>query len=551
MKKNWLVGSFVAVLALTVAGCTTGSSGDDTNTPSDSENGSGEEGESTGDKILLLNNGAEPATLNPQTAFESVSSAPLNNLMEGLLRLGKDHTPEEATAESYDISDDGLTYTFTIREDANWSNGDPVTAGDFEYAWKLLVNPETASSAAFLADLIEGASEYNDGSGSVDDVMVTALDEKTLEVVLTSPQQYFLNLITNPSFFPVHQETSEENADWHTSADTYIGNGPFELSGWDHNSELRMTRNDEYWDADNVALDGVTWNMIEDANTAYQLFQQGGLHSVAPPADLAESLIADGEVDLYEQAGTYFYRFLTTEEPFQNKKIRQAFAKAVDRESIVEQVIRQGQEPAGGFVSYGFTEPSGEDFREVGGDLFEFNVEEAKQLLEEGMAEEGYDELPPVTISYSSGPSEHERIAETLQNMYSTNLEIDVELQVVESSVFLDRQRGLEMQMSRSSFLADYADPINFLESFITDSSMNRTGWSNEAYDQLIAESKVEGDEERRFELLHEAEEIVLEEMPFFPLYFYNQPVLQSDAVSGIVRHPVGYIELKWADLNE
>ncbi len=328
----------------------------------------------------------------------------------------------------------------------------------------------------FLADLIEGASEYNDGSGSVDDVMVTALDEKTLEVVLTSPQQYFLNLITNPSFFPVHQETSEENADWHTSADTYIGNGPFELSGWDHNSELRMTRNEEYWDADNVALDGVTWNMIEDANTAYQLFQQGGLHSVAPPADLAESLIADGEVDLYEQAGTYFYRFLTTEEPFQNKKIRQAFAKAVDRESIVEQVIRQGQEPAGGFVSYGFTEPSGEDFREVGGDLFEFNVEEAKQLLEEGMAEEGYDELPPVTISYSSGPSEHERIAETLQNMYSTNLEIDVELQVVESSVFLDRQRGLEMQMSRSSFLADYADPINFLESFITDSSMNVRG---------------------------------------------------------------------------
>lgn len=470
--------------------------------------------------------------------------------MEGLTRLGSDHTPEEATAESWEISDDGLTYTFHIRDDANWSNGEPVTAEDFEYAWKELVNPETASSAAFLAELIEGAAEYNAGEGSAEDMAVTAIDDKTLEVVLTSPQQYFLSIIANPSFFPVHKATAEENPDWHTEADTYVSNGPFVLVGWDHNSELRMERNDQYWDAENVALDGVKWLMLEDAMTAYQMYEQGNLHAAAPPADMAEQLIAEGEVDLLEQAGTYFYRFLVTEEPFQNQKIRQAFAKAVDRQAIVDSVIRQNQEPAGAFVSYGFTEPGGGDFRESGGDLLEYDPDEAKALLEEGMAEEGYSELPPVTLSYSSGVDEHQRIAETLQQMYQENLGVSVELAVVESSVFLDQQRNLELQMSRSSFIADYADPVNFLESFVAGSSMNRTGWENEEYDRLIAESKEEGEEERRFALLHEAEALLMEEMPIFPLYFYNQPILENDSVTGVVRHPVGYIELKWADIN-
>ncbi|WP_078392415.1 peptide ABC transporter substrate-binding protein [Shouchella patagoniensis] len=550
MRKKWLLSSMALGFAVTMAACTTGGSTDEDSSEAN-ENEEGGNEEQASDKILLLNNGNEPVSLDPQIAFEAVSSAPLNNIMEGLARLGPDHTPEPATAESWDISDDGLTFTFHIRDDANWSNGDPVTAEDFEYAWKRLVDPDTGSSAAFLADLIEGATEFSEGEGSVEEVKVTALDEKTLEVVLTSPQQYFLSLITNPSFFPVHKETVEANADWHTEADTYISNGPFALSGWDHNSELRMTRNNEYWDSDNVALDGATWFMIDDAMTAYQLFDQGGLHSTAPPADMAEQLIADGEVDLYDQAGTYFYRFLVTEEPFQNKKIRQAFAKAVNRESIVDHVIKQNQEPASAFVSNGFTEPSGEDFRDVGGDYFEMDVEEARSLLEEGMAEENYEELPPVTLSYSSGSNDHQRIAETLQQMYKENLDVDVELEVVESSVFLDRQRGLEMQMSRSSFIADYADPINFLESFITDSSMNRTGWSNEEYDRLIEESRMEGNEESRFKLLHEAEAILLDEMPFFPLYFYNQPVLENESVSGVVRHPVGYIELKWADIEQ
>ncbi|TSB45519.1 peptide ABC transporter substrate-binding protein [Bacillus sp. P16(2019)] len=540
----------MAFMMLLVACTTTGGT--------DSDNGT-EDGETTddgtangggsGDNILRLNNSNEPTSLDSTQAFDNVSYNILNNLMEGLTRLGETHEPEEATAENWEVSDDGLTYTFTIRENANWSNGEPVTAGDFEFAWKRLADPETAADAAFLTDLIEGASEFNSGEGTADDMAVTAIDEKTLEVTLTSPQAYFLSIISNPAFFPVHQETVEADASWAAEADTFVGNGPFAITGWNHNSNLTMDKNEEYWDADSVQLDGVVWEMVNDPNTEYQLFQTGELHTSSVPTELAEQLIADGEVDFEDQSGTYFYRFNTEMEPFQNEKIRKAFSMAVDQQEIVDYVTKREENAAHGFVAYGFLEPSGEDFREVGGDLLSFDPTKAQSLLAEGMEEEGYTELPDITLSYNTS-DEHKLIAEVLQDMFKEHLDVDVTLANTEWNVFLEAQQNLEMQFSRSSFIADFADPINYLESFVTGSSMNRTGWSNEEYDNLIAAAKAEADEEARFDLMHQAEEILMEEAPIFPIYFYNQPLLQADEVSGIVRHPVGYIELKWASLE-
>lgn len=548
--KKWVVMMLVALgLMVVLAACTTtggtgtdgGDSGDDENETTDNEGGE--------DKILRLNNENEPTSLDSTKAFDNVSYNILNNLMEGLTRLGDTHEPEEATAESWDVSDDGLTYTFTLREDANWSNGEPVTAGDFEFAWKRLADPETAADAAFLTDLIEGASEFNSGEGSADDMSVTALDDKTLEVTLNSPQAYFLSIISNPAFFPVHQETVEADDNWAAEADTFVGNGPFALTSWSHNSNLIMDKSAEYWDSGNVKLDGVVWEMVSDRNTEYQLFQTGELHTSSIPTELAEQLIADGEVEFEDQSGTYFYRFNTEMEPFQNQNIRKAFSMAVDQQEIVDYVTKREENAAHGFVAYGFPEPSGQDFRDVGGDLLSFDPEEAKALLEQGMEEEGYAELPEITLSYNTS-DEHKLIAEVLQDMYKEHLDVEVTLANTEWNVFLEAQQNLEMQFSRSSFIADFADPINYLESFVTGSSMNRTGWSNDEYDQLIADAKSEADEEARFDLMHQAEEILLEEAPIFPIYFYNQPLLQADEVTGIVRHPVGYIELKWADLQ-
>ncbi|WP_106496069.1 peptide ABC transporter substrate-binding protein [Lentibacillus sp. Marseille-P4043] len=541
--KKWLL-LFIAVVTVGVlAACT---ANDSAGEKQDDDSGSDADAASE-EKVLLMNNGEEPTSLNPPIGFDSVSWNVLNNLMEGLTRLGQDDTPEAAIAEDWDVSDDGKTYTFHLRENANWSNGDPVTASDFEYAWKQLLDPETGSPAAFLGYFIEGGEAFNNGEGSADDIMVTAKDEKTLEVTLTAPTGFFLHVISNPAFFPVNEQVATDNPEWFADADSFVSNGPFKMETWEHDSKIVMVKNDQYWDKDTVKLDKVDWAMVPETNTEYQMFQSDELDMTEIPSDMAEQLIDGDDVVIEDQAGLYFYRFNVNEEPFQNKKIRKAFAMAINQQDIVDFVTKNKEEAATGFVSPGFTDPSGTDFREANGAQVEFNPEAAKTLLEEGMKEEGYDELPPVTLSYNTDES-HKAIAETMQNMFSENLGIDVTLENTEWNVFLEDQKGLKHQLSRSSFLFDYGDPVNFLESFITGSTMNRTGWSNEEYDKLIEKAKTETDEAKRWEYMYEAEELLAEEMPIFPIHYYNQVYIYKDNISGVVRHPVGYLELKWAD---
>ncbi|WP_075619536.1 peptide ABC transporter substrate-binding protein [Paenisporosarcina indica] len=540
--KKWYLFLLAALFVLVLTACT--AKEDAGEKPADK----GDDKEVVAEeKVLHLNNGEEPTSFDPSIGFDAVSWNSLNNLMEGLTRLGEDHLPQEATAESIDVSEDGLTYTFNIREDANWSNGEPVTAGDFVYGWTRMLDPNTASPAAFLGYFIEGAEAFNTGEGAIEDVAMKAVDEKTFEVKLTAPNDAFLNIITNPSFFPVNEKVATANAEWFTEADSFVGNGPFKLTSWEHDVKMVFEKNPEYWDADTVKLDKVEWAMVNDSNTEYQMYQSNDLDVSDVPAELSETLMDSDEVQVEDQAGTYFYRFNTTMEPFTNAKVRKAFAMAVNQEEIVEFVTKNGEKPAKGFVAYGFTGPDGKDFRDAVGDLVEFNAAEAKKLLEEGMAEEGWDKLPEVTLTYSTSDT-HQNIAVALQAGYKAALGVEVKLQNVEASVFSSEQKALKYQLSRSSFLHDYADPVNAIESFITGSSMNRTGWSNAEFDKLITDAKAETDAAARWQYLMDAEKVLFEEMPIFPIHFYNQVSLQKPNVSGIVHHPVGYLDLKWAD---
>ncbi|MGM8213794.1 peptide ABC transporter substrate-binding protein [Virgibacillus sp. W0430] len=550
--KKWIAFIAIGLLIGVLAACTTKDSAtkepkDTTNAPEEPANET--EDEENGLKTLYMNNGNEPTSFDPAVGFDSVSWNALNNLMEGLTRLGQSHEPEAAIAEKWDVSEDGTVYTFHIRDNANWSNGDTVTAEDFVYAWTHLLNPDTGSPAAFLGYFIEGGEEYNSGEATAKDLAIKAVDDKTFEVKLNAPTGYFLHVISNPAFFPVNKAVAEENPEWHAEADTFVSNGPFALAEWAHNSHIVMHRNEHYWDKDTVKIDEVHWAMVDDPNTEYQMFETGELDVTGIPSELSDQLIDGDNVQISDQGGLYFYRFNLTKEPFQNKKIRKAFALAVNQEEIVEYVTKNKEVPAKGFVSPGFTNPSGEDFRDVNGDLINFNAEDAKKLLEEGMKEEGYDELPEITLSYNTSET-HKAIAETLQSMYSEHLGVEVTLENTEWSVFLDDQKGLNLQFSRSSFLFDYGDPVNFLESFITDSTMNRTGYSNATYDQLIANIKQEADESKRWDLMYEAEKILAEDVPFLPIHYYNHVHIYKDGVTGVVRHPVGYLELKWADKN-
>ncbi|WP_186670901.1 peptide ABC transporter substrate-binding protein [Sporosarcina sp. BP05] len=548
--KKWLTFIIVAMLALVLAACTaTKDAGKEPEKVKDTKGEEKKEETVAKEKILYLNNGEEPTSFDPSVGFNAVSWSALNNLMEGLTRLAEDHLAVEATAEKIDVSEDGLTYTFTIRETAKWSNGDPVVAGDFVFAWRHMLDPATASPASFLAYFIEGAEAYNTGEGTAEDVAVEAPDEKTLIVKLTAPNEAFLNIITNPSFFPINEKVATADPKWFTEAASFVGNGPFKLASWDHDVSLVFEKNENYWDAAAVKLDKVEWAMVNDPTTEYQMYESGELDESGVPPELAEKLKDSDELRIDDQAGLYFYRLNTSMEPFTNTKIRRAFGLAVNQQEIVDYVTKNGEKPAHGFVTYGFIGPDGKEFRDSVGNLVEFNKDEAKKLLEEGMKEEGYTELPKVELTYSTSPS-HQNIAVALQATFKEVLGVDVGLKNIESAVFASEQKEFKYQMSRSSFLHDYADPVNALESFITDSSMNRTTWSNAEYDKLITDIKNETDENKRWELLKQADQLLMEEMPVFPIYYYNQTTLEKPGITGILRHPVGYIDLKYTDKN-
>ncbi|WP_289142427.1 peptide ABC transporter substrate-binding protein [uncultured Brevibacillus sp.] len=498
-------------------------------------------------KLLLLNNIKEPTSLDPPIGFDEPSYNILNNLMEGLTRLDENQKIQPAAASEWKVSVDGKTYTFTLR-DSKWSNGDPVTAHDFEYAWKRMLDPALASPASFLAYIIEGAEAYNSGKGKVEDVKVKALDDKTLEVVLAQPASWTLLLASNPAFFPVHKATGEKDPKWAAEAATFVGNGPFKLTEWAHDSELKMMKNENYWDAANVTLAGAVWKMIDDENTEYQMFTNEELHrTTTVPADMADQLFKEGKVYVKDGAGTEFYRFNVTKEPFDNANIRKAFSLAIDRKTLVDLVLMRQQKPGTGFVSYGLPDANGSgEFRQVGGDLVNFDAAEAKKLLEQGMKEKGYTQLPEVTLTYRSGTA-NEKTAQAAQEMWKQNLGVDVKLQKVEGKVLTDMQKQLQYQIARSSWLPDFGDAINFLDIFQSKSGSNRTGWSNAEYDKLIEGAYKEPDDAKRLQMLHDAEKILVSEAPVAPLYFYNTSLLTSDKVSGIVSSSLSYTDLRKA----
>lgn len=497
---------------------------------------------------LYLNNLEEPTSLNPSQGFNLMSWEPLNNLVEGLVRLDDKHVAAPATAESWKVSDDGKTYTFTLRPQARWSNGDTVTANDFVYAWTEMLKPETASPAAFLAYDIVGAKAFNEGKGSASDVGVKALDDHTLEVKLLTPSVAFLNILTNPNFSPVNQKVAQANPKWHTEAATFVGNGPFILKEWNHAKNLVFVKNPNYWDASAVKLDRVEFFMVNDLNTSFQMYRTGELDATPSPlpASMYDKVKNNKDFHQIPFAGSYFFRLHTQKPPFQNKNIRKAFALAINQADVAHYVVKQGRLPAYGFVSPGFTGPNGKDFREENGDLVKTNPQEAKQLLAKGMAEENYKTLPEVTLTYVNSQND-KRIAETIQNMLKQNLGVEIKLQSMESKVFFAKQRGLELQFSRSSFINDYADPYNTLESFITGAPSNRTAWSNQEYDTLLSQAREATDAQVRWDNLRQAEKILIDDAPIIPLYFYNQSYLENPNVKGILRHPVGYIDLKHA----
>jgi len=492
----------------------------------------------------------EPFSLHPGLANDNTSGTVLRNTFEGLTRIGMDGKPELAMAEDYKVSEDGTVYTFKLR-DAKWSNGDPVTAHDFEYAWKWALDPKNESQYAYQLYYLKNGEAANTGKAPLDSVGVKAQDDKTLVVTLEQPTPYFLELTAFYTYLPINSKIAQKNPDWYKNAgEDYVSNGPFKMVTWEHRNKIELVKNDQYWDKDNVKLEKITMHMIEDVNTELSMFKKGeldwaGAPFSALPTDSIEQLEKEGILNIKPIAGVYWYKFNTEVKPLNNVKIRKALAYAIDREAIVKNITKAGQIPAMAAVP-----PSMFPENEKG--YFKDNdVETAKKLLEEGMKEEGLTSLPEITLSYNTSEA-HKKIAEAIQDQWKQNLGVDVTLENKEWQVFIEDLHQGNYQIGRMGWLGDFNDPINFLELYKDKKGGNNdTNWENPQFKELLNQSALEKDPQKRKEILAQAEQILMDEMPIMPIYFYTNSWVQSEKVTGVVVDGLGNIDLKNADITE
>lgn len=539
-QRKWTLKllSFVLVFSLVLAGCGTGGEKAGGQTGEQAV-GQGEEGQgkASGEaQVLNLNINTEPPSLLPTKATDTTSGTVLTHVMEGLTRYGPDGEIIPGIAEKWDISDDGLTYTFHLRQNAKWSDGQPVTAHDFEYAWKKLLDPNSAADYAYQLYYLANGEAYNEGKASADEVGVKAVDDYTLEVKLVSPTPYFLSLTAFYPLFPVPKHVDEANPDWHKEAATYVGNGPFLLAEWNHDSKIVLKKNPDYWAADEVKLETIDMAMVNDENTEYQMYETGQLDVAAPPTDMTKQLIDEGKAKVTPYFGTYYLSFNTQDPILKNAKIRQALSLAIDRKALVDNILQGGQLPALGFVPPGAPGLKG-DFREEQGDLYQdHDVEKAKKLLEEGLKDLGLKELPAIEYKYNTNQG-HQKIAVAIQQMWKENLGIEVKLRNEEWKVYLDSMNQGKYQVGRMGWIGDYVDAMTFVDLFVTGGGNNYPKWSNAEYDALIKKAKATNDHDERIKAMQEAEKLLIEEMPIAPVYFYTRVYMEKPYVKGAWRN--------------
>ena len=504
------------------------------------------------EQILYLGNGTEPQELDPQIVTGVSEGNITMALLEGLVSEDPvDLHPEPGVAESWDISPDKKVYTFHLRKNAKWSNGDPVTAQDFWESYKRILTPTLAAEYAYMHFMVKNAEAYNEGKiKDFNQVGYKVLDDHTLQITLDNPTPYFLSLLTHQSWYPVHLPTVEKYGKpyrrgnkW-TRPGHFVGNGPFVLAKWRINDEIVVRKSPTYWDKDRVRLKEIHFLPIDSDDAEERAFRSGQLH-ITYTVPLTKIDVYKKEhpelIRIAPYLGTYFYDINVTKPPLNDVRVRRALSLALDRESIVKNVTRGGQLPA-----FTFTPPG------IGGytcrTRLHESVAEARRLL----AEAGYPNgknFPTVELLYNTLEA-HRAIAEAIQQMWKRNLGIGVRLVNEEWKVYLDSQRTLNYQISRAGWIGDYNDPNTFLDMLVTGGGNNRTGWSNPEYDRLIEEAARTIDPQQRLEVFQKAEAILLQDLPVIPIYIYTRVFLIRPEVKGwhpniLDHHPYKYVYLE------
>ena len=566
--KKFLALALASVMAVSVAACGSSSSTNDTSAADSSTTTEATDTTASADGYnLAVCLASEPMTIDPALNSAVDGAIMTNHMFEGLVKWVDNGNGEAelapGQAESWEktVNDDGtVTYAIKMRDGIKWSDGKDVTAGDFEYSWKRLADPATAADYCYMIDMVQGYAEVADGSADKDTLGIKAVDDKNLEITLSYDCPYFEEIMAFPATFPVRQDIVEGNEEWTYSPETYIGNGAYKMVEWSHNAYILTEKSETYYDYEKLGPDTIKYTLLDDNNAMLAAFNSGELNFIMNfPTDEMANYLASGQITVAPYIGTYYVCFNTEDEVFSNPLVRQAFSLVIDRNYIVENVSQSGEVPATGYVPSGVYDAegaNGDDFRTVGGeyysvsaDDYQANCDKARELL----AEAGYpngEGFPAVEYMYNTD-DRHKAIAEALQNMWQTELGVTVNLSNQDWNVFLKSRKDGDFQIARNGWIADYNDPCSFLDMWYTGGGNNDAQYSNPEYDALIDAAKATSDQTERMADFHKAEDLLIgQDSVLAPIYFYTNPYMLSDNISGMYYTPLGYFFFGYTQQN-
>ena len=560
MKKRIIVAALAIAGAMALSGC------------GGSKSGGAKSGDTTqtaaGKKILTIQLGPDVESIDPALNSAVDGANYILFAFDNLLKMDKDGKVVPGLAEKYEVSDDQLTWTFHLRDGLKWSDGSALTADDFVYSWQRLVDPSVAAPyAQTVLGMVEGYDDAigrpdADGNTTVDPdptkLKVEAPDEKTLIVHMAKPTPYFDKLAAFVSLSPVKKDVVEANPDgWSIDPKTYTSTGPFKLTGWEPGSYLMFEKNENYWDADSIKLDGIKCLLMQDQNATFSAYESGDALMIKDvPTQEITTLKERSDFHIDPILGTYYLDLNTTLDEFKDPKVREALSLALDRKYISETITSGTYTPASGFVSEGVTDWNGTAWQDnitdksayINIDDHAGNLAKAKELLKEAGYENGVG-LPEMVYS-TNDASYHKKIAEYLQQAWG-ELGLKVQVNIVEWKSFTPQRRSGNYQIARDGWVMDYNDPSNILELALTGNGNNNAKYSNPEFDALMSKAATEKNPQTRFGYLHQAEDFIMKDTAMVPLLYYNDFYLQSDKITGSWHSPDGFWHFEYADIAE
>ncbi|MGF2711558.1 peptide ABC transporter substrate-binding protein [Bacillus mycoides] len=561
MKK--LTAVVVPVLAMSVALTACSGSGGEKKTTTTSN--SGEEKKSdikyAAKQVLNRTENQEIPTMDTSKSTDTLGAQILGNTMEGLYRLDKDNKPIPAAAESSTKSEDGKKYTFKLRKDAKWSNGDPVTAKDFVYGWQRLLDKNTAAEYAFIAYYIKNAEAINKGEKPATELGAKAVDDYTLEVELEKPVPYFLNLLAFPSYYPLNEKFVKEKGEkFGLEADTTLYNGPFVMASWKHEQGWQLKKNDKYWDNKTVKLEEINYSVVKEVATKVNLYDTGSIDFTLLSGEFVDKYKANKEeYGEYSEASTFFLRLNQKrngqDTPLKSKKLREAIALSIDKKGLANVILNNGSKATDQLVPKGLaTGPDGKDYQDTFKNGLKYDTKKGAAAWEEAKKELGKDQVTIELLSYDDGTAK--KIADYFKDQIEKNLKgVTVTTKIQPFKQKLKLESAQDYEVSFAGWSPDYSDPMTFIDMFESKSPYNQMSYSNPKYDEMVqkAGNELLSDPKKRWETLGKAEKLFLEEdAGLVPLYQTGRAYVMKPNVKGIVKHNISpEYSFKWAYVTE